>query len=93
MERELRWESKSARLAERQVDALAAHQRVLAVGERRDAVKEQPRRPAPDHDVAMLQPEAAAACRLRFRPPNRKIAGSPSDTETIGAPKSSSSLS
>ena len=32
---------------------------VLAVGERRDAVKEQPRRSAPYHDVAMLQPVTA----------------------------------
>src|SRR5687768_16324435 len=44
----------SPRLAKSQVDALAAQQRVHAVGERGDAVKEQPRRPAPHHDVAVL---------------------------------------
>ena len=32
---------------------------MLAVGERRDAVKGQPRRPAPHHDIAMLEPKAA----------------------------------
>ncbi len=66
--------------------------RMFAVGERRYAAKEQPRRAAPDHDVAMLQPVAVRLVGA-FRPPNRKIAGSPSDTETIGAAKSSSSLS
>src|SRR6187431_2734966 len=34
----------SPRLAESEVDALATHQRVLAIGERRHAMKEQPRR-------------------------------------------------
>src|SRR5689334_2568916 len=42
-----------------QIDALAAHHRVLAVGQRRDTVKEQPGRPAPYRDVAMLQPKPA----------------------------------
>ena len=82
----------SARFAERQVDALAAQQGVLAVGERRDAVKDQPRRAAPDRDIAMLQPEALRLVAA-LSPPNRKIAGRPSDTETIGAPKSLSSRS
>src|SRR5882672_8734906 len=52
------WEKEEASpcLAKSQVDALAAHQRVYAIGKRRNAVKEQPRRAAPDHDVAMLQP-------------------------------------
>src|SRR5215207_8722664 len=50
-----RGEGRSPRSSKSQVDALAAHQRVLAIGERRHAVKEQPRRPAPDHDVTMLQ--------------------------------------
>src|SRR5260370_14682957 len=49
----------STRFAKRQIDALPAQQRVLAVGERRDAVKPQPRRPAPYRDIAMLQPEPA----------------------------------
>ena len=66
---------------------MAAQQGVLALRERRDAMKGKPRRPAPHHDVAMLEPEALVLS-LRFRPPNRKIAGRPSDTETIGAPKS-----
>jgi len=43
----------SSRLPKGQVDALAAESCVLAVGERRDTVKEQPRRPAPHHDIAM----------------------------------------
>src|SRR5260370_23846561 len=43
----------SMRLAEGQVDALTAQQMMFAVGERRDAVKEQPRRAAPYHDIAM----------------------------------------
>ena len=49
-------EGRSPRFSESQVDALTAHDSVFAVGERRYAVKEQPRRAAPDHDVAMLQP-------------------------------------
>src|SRR5258708_5873570 len=49
----------SARLAKRQIDSLPAQQGVLAVGERRNAVKEKPGRPAPYHDIAMLQPKAA----------------------------------
>src|SRR5229473_42053 len=46
----------SMRLAEGQIDALAAQQSMLAIGERRDTVKEQPRRPAPHHDIAVLEP-------------------------------------
>src|ERR1700730_736110 len=46
----------SARPAKRQIDALPADKRVLAIGKRSDAVEEQPRRPAPHHDVAMRQP-------------------------------------
>src|SRR5262249_25656817 len=46
------------RFSKRQVDTPAAEQGMLAVGEQRDAVKEQPRRPAPHHDVAVFQPEA-----------------------------------
>src|SRR5579863_320906 len=49
----------SPHLPERQVDTLPAHQRMLAVGKRRDAVKVEPRRAAPYSDVAMLQPEPA----------------------------------
>ena len=52
-------EGRLPRLAKGQVDALAAHQGVLAVGKRGDAVEEQPRRSAPYHDIAMLQPVAA----------------------------------
>src|SRR5947208_4139854 len=37
------------------VDALPAQQGVFALGQRRDAVEEQPRRPAPYRDIAMLQ--------------------------------------
>ena len=48
-----------SRFAKRQIDALPAQQRMLAVGERRDAVKHKPRRPAPYHDIAMLEPKAA----------------------------------
>src|SRR5687767_14896894 len=44
----------SPRFSKSQVDALAAHDRVFAIGERRHAVKEQPRRAAPNHDVAVL---------------------------------------
>src|SRR6201982_4176107 len=46
------------RFSKRQVDTPATEQGMLAVGERRDAVKEHPRRPAPHHDVAVLQPKA-----------------------------------
>src|SRR5260370_7410170 len=49
----------STRFAKRQIDALPAQQGMLAVGERRDAVKPEPRRPAPYRDIAMLQAEAA----------------------------------
>ena len=73
-----------ARFPERQVDALAAEQRVLAIGERRHAVKGEPRRAAPDHDVAMHQTVThRPVCTLQ--PPHRKVAGRPSDTDTIGA--------
>src|SRR5262245_15930139 len=48
----------SACLPKGQVDALSAKHRVLTVGKRRDTVEEQPRRPAPDDDIAMLQPIA-----------------------------------
>src|ERR1700723_291184 len=48
---------RSPRLAEREIDALLAKHRMLAVGQWRDAVKRQPRRTAPDCDVAMLQPK------------------------------------
>src|SRR5437762_1225819 len=44
------------RLAEGQVDAAAAGQRVIAVGERLDAMIGEPRRPAPHHHVAALEP-------------------------------------
>ena len=53
----------SPRLAKRQIDALPAQHGMLAVGERRDAVKHQPRRAAPHHDVAVLAAETGAACR------------------------------
>src|SRR6266478_198109 len=48
-----------ARLPKCQIDALPAQQRVLAVSERRDAVKGEPRRPAPYRDIVMLHPKAA----------------------------------
>ena len=83
---------RSARFPESQVDALPAQQRMLAVRQRCDAVKGQPRRAAPHRDIAVLQPEAPRLVAA-LHPPNRKIAGKPSDTETIGAPKSFSSLS
>src|SRR2546428_3501004 len=44
------------RFSESQVDTLAAHDSMSAIGERGYAVEEQPRRAAPDHDVAVLQP-------------------------------------
>src|SRR5262245_39514150 len=44
-----------AHLAEGEVDAPAAEHWMLALGKRRHAMKGQPRRPAPDHDVAMHQ--------------------------------------
>src|ERR1700761_1675980 len=52
-----------SRLAESQIDALAAEQRVLAIGERRHTMEEQPRRAAPDHDIAVLQPVANGLVR------------------------------
>src|SRR5207248_2439992 len=45
----------SARLAKGQIDPLPAQKRMLAVGQRRDAMEEQPGRPAPHRDVAVLQ--------------------------------------
>src|SRR3954449_4749254 len=48
----------SPRLSKSQVDALPSEQRVFAVGKRRYAMEKQPRRPAPYHDIAMLQPVA-----------------------------------
>src|SRR5579859_7616685 len=48
-------QSELARLAEGQVDTLAAEQRVLAIGEWRDTMEDQPRGSTPDDDVAMLQ--------------------------------------
>ena len=84
---------RSPRLAKSQVDALAAHQRRAR---RRRAARRRERtaatvRPRPRRRHAPAG--NGAACRLRFEPPNRKIAGRPSDTETIGAAKSCSSLS
>ena len=62
-QRKLGWEAgklASVRHAEGQINALAAQQIVLAVGERCHPMKEQPRRSTPHHDIAMLQPKAAA---------------------------------
>ena len=42
-------------LAEGQVDAAAAEQDMLAAGQWRDAVEDQPRRSAPHHDVPMFK--------------------------------------
>jgi hypothetical protein len=47
------------RFSECQIDTLPARQGVLAVRKRCDAVKHKPRRPAPHHDVAMVEPEPA----------------------------------
>src|SRR5438132_13657144 len=49
-------EGGSPRFSKSQVDTLAAHDSMSAIGERGYAVEEQPRRAAPDHDVAVLQP-------------------------------------
>jgi hypothetical protein len=49
----------SPHLSEGQIDALPAHQWVLAVGKRSDTVKGEPSRTAPYCDVAMLQAEPA----------------------------------
>src|SRR2546426_10551380 len=49
-------EGGSPRFSKSQVDALAAHDSMFAIGKRGYAVEEQPRRAAPDHDVAVLQP-------------------------------------
>src|ERR671924_504763 len=54
-----------ARSAERQIDPLPAEQRVLAVGQRRDAVIGEPRGAAPDHDIAVHEPEAARLVAAR----------------------------
>src|SRR5260370_4932229 len=69
-----------ARLAKGQIDALAAQHGVFAIGQRRDTVEEQPRRPAPYRDVGMVQPKATRLvaaldahatekCGHRQRPP------------------------
>src|SRR5215203_1067945 len=49
----------SARLAESQVDALPPQHGMVAVRERCDAMEEQPRRPAPHRDIAMIKPKPA----------------------------------
>src|SRR6266700_1051705 len=67
---------KSARLAEGEIDALPPHDRVLAVGERRYAVKKQPRWSAPDHDVAMVQAKATRLVRA-FQPAEQEDRGQP----------------
>jgi hypothetical protein len=51
--------TKSPRLAECQIDPLPAQQGMLAIRQRRDAVKLKPRWAAPHHDVAMLKPKPA----------------------------------
>src|SRR5437016_13672739 len=49
----------SERLAQSQVDAAAAGERVVSIGERRDAVVGEPRGAAPHCDVAAIQAHAA----------------------------------
>src|ERR1700730_7398820 len=48
----------SQRLAECQIDAAPPGERVVAVGERVDAVERQPGGAAPDHDIAALERDA-----------------------------------
>src|SRR5581483_1980766 len=48
----------SSYLAKRQIETLRSHHGVIAFGERRDAVIEQPRRSAPHRDIAMLEAKA-----------------------------------
>ena len=46
---------RSARLTEREIDTVPAGQRVLAIGERADAVKEKTCWAAPNHDIRVFQ--------------------------------------
>ena len=64
----------------------------MAFAQRVDAVEVQAGGTAPDDDVAMLE-RIRRGLSARAAPPQRNVAGTPSDTETIGAPKSCSSRS
>ena len=73
----------SKRPPEGEVEAAGTGQRVLALGQGMDAMERQAIRPAPDHDVAMEQ-RNAPDLSARVLPPQRKMAGKPSETDTIG---------
>src|SRR5438552_2489170 len=85
-------ENPSSRLAKSQVDALLAEQIMMCRLERLHAVIAQAIGAAPDHDVAVLERYAAGPVGP-FQPAEKKTAGTPSETETIGALKSRSFLS
>ena len=91
--RETRRRARLQRLAKGQIDPAGSGQRVLAPGERGDAVIDETRRAAPHHDVASSPAAAARAGPCGCSPPHKNTAGSPSDTETTGADKSRSSSS
>ena len=83
----------SQRAAERQVDPHAAELVVLAVLQFGDAVIEEPRRCRPRRRRRRGARPNFLTGSLRFSPPNWKVAGSPSETETIGWARSRSFLS
>lgn len=56
------------RLAERQVDPAAAGKRIIAIGERRNAMKRQARWSAPYNDIAVFEPHPARPVLSRFGP-------------------------
>ena len=71
-------------MAKRQINALLAKKRVLPGLQFGDPVIGEPGRAAPYDHVAVPDRELAHGAPRRFSPPNWKIAGSPSDRETIG---------
>src|SRR5664279_6431124 len=74
----------SARLAERQIDTLPAGQCVLTVRQRGYAVKGQPGRAAPYHDVAMLEPVPARSVAA-LRSAEQEDGGQPQRNRHDGA--------
>src|SRR4051794_20669480 len=76
--------STSQRAAERQVDAQAPEPLVLAVLQVGHPVVTKPGRAAPYRDIAVLDRESPHGSP-RFSPPKRKVAGSPSEMETLDA--------
>ena len=76
-------------LSECQIDAAIAGQRIFPFGKRRHAVINEAIGP-PQTTTSPLSSPMRRGRSLRLLPPNRKIAGNPRETETIGAVRSRS---